>query len=136
MTRPFRLTAPVPSEDAIHEAVSDALTLAIAPPGVSSADGVLWWTCEHRNARDATEGARRKRRGVVAGIPDVHVFSRGTPIMIELKRPGYTRSAVSDAQRERHAELQKAGVQTFIATSFEDVLRALRTMAVPIRGIS
>src|SRR5208282_3113881 len=104
-------------EDDLHLSVRDCLSIAIAAPGVASNDGVMWFTVEMRNARDAIEGAKRKRKGVVAGVPDIWVFYRGTVLAIELKRRGGGRSK---AQRDLHAQLNACEIPVLVCRSVEE----------------
>ena len=128
--RNFRLTALDASEDEFHESVCRMLSVLIAPPGVCSRDGVVHFAVEHRNARDALEGAMRKRRGVVAGIMDHWVFWAGHTLALELKaRTG----RLSKPQIDRRDALIKAGVYVVSCRSLEDVLRVLQQYRVPHR---
>jgi hypothetical protein len=129
MGKPFRLAAPEADEDTVHRSVHDALCRLIAPPGVASRDGVVWWTVEHRGLKNVGEGINRKRRGVVAGIPDLHFFHAGRCFMIELKRG--PKQKFSEAQRELRAELAKVGVAVELAWSINGVLGALSANGIP-----
>lgn len=132
--RPLRSVASAPLEDDIHDALAQFLTVAIAPPGEANGHGVMWWTVEHRNARNAVEGAKRKKRGVVAGLPDVYVLFGGRLLAIELKRPGYAPSTVSAAQRKFHAAMKACGATVTIKTSTESVAAFLTACRVPLRA--
>jgi VRR-NUC domain-containing protein len=129
--RPFRLTAAVADEDSLHEAVARALTVLVAPPGVASADGTVWLSVEMRNAASAIEGASRRRRGCVAGTPDMFVFHNERVMAIELKT---TEGRLSPAQVALHDELTCAGVTVIVCRSVEAVLYALTEFGVTVRG--
>lgn len=119
---PFRLRPRDPSEDEIHEAVARVLNIALP------AD-CCWYSVEHRNARDAQEGAMRKRRGVRAGIPDVTIIHGRVAHFIELKtRTG----SLSPAQVRMRDWLLAAGAMWALCRSVDDVLRQLRDWGIPV----
>src|SRR4051812_30757543 len=66
------------SEAALHRAVVEYLTIA--------RPRCLWWHTAQR-ALDPIAGARLKRLGVVAGVPDFTLAWGGGSGFIELKRP-------------------------------------------------
>lgn len=125
-----RLTFLSAKEDQVHQSVHDALCTLIAPPGVASQDGVVWWTVEHR-AYGAIQGAQRKRRGVVRGIPDLHFYHNGRCLLVELKRG--PKETFSQSQKELRGALAKAGVPVELAHSIHGVLGALSAHGIPHR---
>ncbi len=130
--RPFRLAAPVTPEDDIHLSIRKALDVFIAPPGVASDAGVVWFTIEHRNAASVMEGAARKGRGVVAGVPDIIVHCPiGRAVYLEVKAH---KGVLSPAQKTLHAALAKAWVSVTVVYSVDDAIAALRAQGVPMRG--
>jgi hypothetical protein len=132
-SRVGRLLRRVPrdaSEDQLHEAVAQFLAVAIAPPGERSEAGVLWFSVEHRNARSEAEGAARKRRGVVAGIPDVWVFHASRMIPIELKT---TTGRTSAEQIGLHGRLAVVGTPVEVCRTVEAVAAHLEACGVPMR---
>ena len=158
--KPFKLTAPNPTENAEHEALADALRVAIGEPGIVNADGVLWYSTETRNAvsqerwddkrqkvvRFSLEGQRRQRCGVVPGMPDVtvrRVIALGSPREgwqfptftwhVELKEIG---GVCSKVQLARHAELRKLGDAVLVAEGWPEAMRLLRLVGVPMRGMT
>lgn len=122
MKAPFRLRPRDLSEDEIHEAVARVLDIALPA-------GACWFSIEHRNARDAAEGAMRKRRGVRAGIPDITIIHGRVVHYIELKtRTG----ALSSAQVDMRDRLLAAGALWALCRSVDDVLRQLRDWGIPV----
>lgn len=122
--RPFKLTYPDPAEDSIHEAVAKLLWVALP-------DDVWWSTIEHRNAKDAREGAMRKARGVKPGVPDILLCYGGALYCIEMKTRTGT---LSPAQKDRRIELKRAGAHWAICRSVDDVIRQLRAWGIPINA--
>jgi hypothetical protein len=121
--KPFNLTYLDPSEDEIHEAVASLLDRALPPTA-------CWYSVEHRNAKDAVEGAKRKRRGVRAGIPDITIIYGRVAHFIELKaRAG----VVSSAQEGMRTRLTGAGALWAVCRSVDDVVRQLRDWRIPCR---
>jgi hypothetical protein len=124
VTKPFRLTAPVIAEDELHAATWQALRILVPPDAV-----VTTW--ELRNAKDAIEGARRKRLGALPGWPDMGVFWAGRVVLLELKRErgGY----LSPAQRELHPRLALAGFPVAVCHTVVEALDAV-ALHIPLRG--
>nr|WP_321985353.1 VRR-NUC domain-containing protein [uncultured Lichenicoccus sp.] len=120
------------SEDDVHEAVAETLAVAIAPPGTRSPSDVLWFSIEHRNAKSAREGAARKRRGVVRGIPDILVMHGRRYLWVELKRP--KDGEVSKEQKRLHLAIRSMGGAVAICTSAQQVLAYLHQEGVPMRA--
>lgn len=77
--------------------------------------------------------AKLKREGRVPGIPDLCIVWPGGSGWIEVKRPGYTASAVSAAQREMHALWRGWGVNVGIATTHDEAIALLRGWSAPVR---
>ena len=119
-------------EDAFHLTVASMLTLIIAPPGEISELGVYWFSIEHRNAKSAFEGAMRKARGVVAGIPDIQIGHEGRTFWIELKAGN---GSLSSAQRDLHGVIQAARQKVAICRTLDGIISFLDQNAIPHRGI-
>ena len=114
------------SEDEIHEDVRRMLDVALVAPA-------CWTSIEHRNARDAIEGAKRKARGVRAGVPDVLIVYGRITHYIELKtRTG----SLSQSQIEMRAALVAAGAPWALCRSVDDVIRQVQAWGIPIRVAS
>ncbi|MDR3736056.1 MAG: VRR-NUC domain-containing protein [Acidobacteriaceae bacterium] len=116
-------------EDELHMAVAKLLTHAIAPPGVASADGVLWFSIEGRGKRSIYEGARNKRRGVISGVPDILILSlKSGATFIELKAEN---GRLSDSQQELHPQLDCVRAYTFVCKTLDGVAGVLRDCGIP-----
>lgn len=129
----FRLThPPAPTEDAEHKTLARSLGLFLGPPGITNPAGVLWFSIEHRNARSAAEGARRKACGVVGGIPDLVLFWGRRVIWLELKRQ--RDGTLSDSQKIRHPQLGRVGHTVLVARGSAHALELLAEEGIPLRG--
>jgi hypothetical protein len=60
-----------------------------------------------------------------AGLPDLIVLYRGVFLAIEIKRPG---GKATPLQLHTLAEMEKAGAQTIVASSVEDVAGFIRSV--------
>ncbi|MDF7673518.1 VRR-NUC domain-containing protein [Acetobacteraceae bacterium ESL0709] len=129
---PFPMVAPV-SEDDLHKAVASLLTVIIAEQGKLSPLGVWWCSIEHRNAKSAREGARRKRRGVIAGIPDIMIGYDHRSFWIELKTD---KGTLSTTQKCFHAVLRASGHVVDVCRSLEDVRACLEANRIPVQRIA
>jgi len=140
--RPLRLTAPVPSEDALHQSVADALAVLVLPPA-------RWTTFPAGHVElPAPAAAKLARLGLQRGWPDLLVVHRGGVYGVELKRPGGTLSRARTVrtrrgrlrqvagQAEVFSELEAAGMHIAVCTSVGDVLAALAGWGVPLRRAS
>lgn len=121
----FRLTAPVPAEDELHFAVYCALRVMLPSEAVIN-------TWELRNARDAIEGARRKRLGALAGWPDMGVFWQRRVALLELKRE--RGGVLSPAQKLLHPRLAANGFAVAVCHTPEEALAAVAAVGIPVRG--
>lgn len=113
-------------EQKFHFAVADFLN-AVLPRNA-------WWSSIGHGgfALDARTGARMKRAGVKAGVPDILIVYDGRAHFLELKagkgRPSPAQVAVFEA-------LAAAGCVTHgIARSLDDVAYALHVWGVPLRA--
>lgn len=121
--RPF--SRPKQSEDALHRAVADHLTLVLGPD-------VVWFHPPNGGARSEREGAKFKAQGVKAGVADIVLVYQGRHYEIELKS---ATGKQSDSQIAWQAALEKAGGQYRLAKSVDDVKMALREFGIPTREI-
>lgn len=112
-------------EQQLHFAVADYLNLTLPPDA--------WWTSVGHGgfALDARTGARMKRAGVKAGVPDILVIHNGRPLFIELKSPT---GRISPEQRAVSEQLEKCGARWAVCRSIENVAWALSVWGVPMRG--
>jgi len=84
--------------------------------------------------RDAREGRMLKVSGVVAGVPDLLIFTRppNQPdkcgVALEMKRSGGKPSDVTKAQREWIAQLEALGWICIIGYGAQNALDALRDL--------
>jgi hypothetical protein len=76
--------------------------------------------------RSLGAGRRLKAEGMLPGFPDLLVYRGGKHALLEVKRPGYSPSDVSPAQREMHATLQRLGFPVAIVTSQDEAVQALK----------
>ncbi len=109
-------------EDVLQVAIWKALRLLLPPE-------VVCWSTESRKA-GVREGARRKARGVIAGVPDMTFHWPGGMTYVELKVPG---RVPSDEQLRLHRRLREIGVLVAVATSLTELLVALRAAGCPLR---
>ena len=123
--KPFRLTAPVPLEDELHVSAYQALRVLVPSEAVVNS-----W--DLANGKSAIEGARKRRKGCLAGWPDMAVLWRSRMVLIELKRSRY--GQLSAAQRELHPRLEATGFPVTVCTSVEDVLETVVRAGIPLRG--
>lgn len=141
MTRPFRLTAPVPLENDIHAAIADALDLLLLPP-------TQWSTFPAGHCElTGRAAAKLARLGLKRSWPDILVI-HDRVFGIEIKRPGgrlsITRQVrtrrgslrIVQGQREHFPRLVAAGMQIAICASVDDAITALAGWGVPLRGHS
>lgn len=127
MSARFRLTSPIVPEHDLQTAVVDALAVLLPPDAVATG-----W--DLANSASAVEGARKRRRGCLAGWPDLGVWWDGRVALVELKRErGWS---LSPAQRELHARLERAGHPVLTTHTVPDTLRALEARGCPLRGWS
>ena len=81
MARPFRLTAPEPSELDLHETVASLLDRCLIPPA-------FWFAYPAGHVQlSAAEVARLVRIGLKRSLPDIWILHNGV-YCIELKREG------------------------------------------------
>lgn len=110
-------------EDRLHEQVWRALTYALPADAVCTS---------HENRQNGIrEGARRKRRGCLAGWPDIQIIWSGRTYLIELKAPG---GSLSPVQRDMHERIERAGVPVAVCRSVDGVLNYLSACGLPMRG--
>ncbi|WP_395370752.1 VRR-NUC domain-containing protein [Komagataeibacter diospyri] len=110
-------------EDALHTFVWRTLTMLLP-------DDAVPWSSENRR-NGVREGARRKARGCIPGVPDMAVHYQGRVLYIELKA---TKGTISREQRALHARLRTAGFTVGVCRSLDQVLEFLRENGVPVAG--
>ena len=95
-------------------------------------DALAWASDEAGSAPNAHIGARRKARGIIAGVPDLFVWHRGKLVGLELKAgsngPNINQKLFGD--RMAHC----IGGFWFVCRTLEEVERALRGVAIDLRA--
>ena len=114
--RRTRKAAPAASEAQIQRAIIDAMRWR----------GVLAVHVPNAGKRSAVAGRRLKGEGMRPGFPDLLLYAHGVHALIEVKRPGYRPSDVSDAQREMHATLTEHGARVTVVDSVDAALAFAR----------
>ena len=133
------LRALASTEDQLHAVVAQQLRLAIAPEGVASGQGAMWWSQETRTSsrRDRCE---RAARGVIAGPADIVVVHDGRHLEIELKRPavrGVQRGGRQSTEQALHmSELVLCKAQYALCDDVPQVMAALAFWGVPFRRVA
>jgi len=107
---------PVPKEAQIQRAIMARLQFL----------GVLAVHIPNEGKRSARAGQRLKGEGMRPGWPDIAAYQNGRHALLEVKRPGYRPSAVSDSQKDCHALLDEHGFPVAIVTSQDEAIDALR----------
>ena len=113
------------TEDALHAAVAQLLDVALLPPAV--------WTAFPAGGGGAARGGRLKHLGLKAGWPDLIAVHHGRTYGIELKT---AKGRLLASQRIMHPILEAAGMRIAVCRSVDDVLAALRTWGLPMRGMT
>jgi hypothetical protein len=120
--------------------LEDDLQIAVAD--LLDSLGWLWWHTPNGGRRGKIEGARFKRMGVKAGVPDVLIQETwvdqgedglpvfGMGVAIELKAPG---GRLSKEQKAMLAKLKARGFQTAVCRSLDEVLAVLE-LVEPMNG--
>jgi hypothetical protein len=138
--RPFRLTAPEPLEQDIHEACAKALDALLLPPA-------FWFSAGIGAAQLSPQQAVRLTRvGVKRGLPDVWVIARRL-YGIEIKTRGGQLSKtrvvrtrrgsprILDGQADVFPRLLAAGVaEIAIVHSVDEMLMQLAHWEIPLRA--
>ncbi len=113
------------------------LTLRLQPPWF------FWATINQKGTRKSWEQAMLKAMGARAGIPDLFVIGPNRMLVgLELKAPpkqlkrgvSKAKPALSEAQRDAIAALEKCGVPTIIVRDIDDAVSALSTLGATFRG--
>jgi hypothetical protein len=125
--RPFRLTPPVVLEHPLQRQIANVLRLEIAPAGKVSRLGVVWWSCDITDYAADVPGTRVDR-GLIAGVPDLFVLSRGLAFMIEIKTED---GALSPAQQSVCAAVLAGAGRVAVCVTVDQVLAALDAWQIP-----
>lgn len=109
--------APIPTEAQVQRSIIDALRLR----------GIYCAHVPNAGKRSNRAGKRLKGEGMRKGFPDLVCYGPGgRHALLEVKRPGYSPSDVSDDQLDVHARLRGLCATVAIVTSIDDALAALR----------
>lgn len=120
---PRKPRAAVPLESKVQRSIIDRLRFL----------GILAVHVPNAGKRSVVAGRVLKAEGLRAGWPDLACYGAGgRHALLEVKRPGYSASAVSDAQRDTHALLASLGVPCAIVTSQDEAVAALRGWGWPV----
>lgn len=125
--KPFKLTSPVVLEHPAQRQMADVLRLEIAPPGMISQFGVMWYCIDIASYGGRAPGTR-VARGVIAGIPDTFILYCGRAHHLELKTP---EGELNDAQKQVCASILAAGGRLGVARDAVDVLHCLDEWGIP-----
>lgn len=98
----------------------DALQVSIAEYLHRCWPSLIWWHTPNGGARSPREGARFRRMGVRAGVPDLVIIGReGRAIFVELKTD---KGRLSDAQGDFLGAAREAGCLCFLARSLSEMM--------------
>jgi hypothetical protein len=138
--RPFRLTAPEPPEQELHENVAALCRHLVAPPAA-------WAFYPAGGVQLAPfQAAKLARMGLQRGWPDFLFLHDARIFGMELKIKGGALSKTKIVrtkrgsprfligQVERFAELEAAGMTIAVAHSLDEVLAQLEHWRIPLRG--
>lgn len=116
--RPKQKVLPAPSEAVVHAAVVQHLVLR-APPTV------YWYHVPNGEKRDAVTGARLKKLGVRAGVPDLALVIGGRAHFLELKRLRGGR--LSPSQAVARDLIAMSGATYSVAHGIDEALHTLES---------
>jgi hypothetical protein len=107
---------PAPKEAQVQRAIIDALRLR----------GILAVHVPNEGKRSVMAGRRLKGEGMRPGWPDLLVYGPGgLHMLMEVKRPGWRPSDLSDNQRSTHARLSELGQVVVVVDGIDAALGAL-----------
>lgn len=116
---------PAPLEEAVQRAIIDRLrmrgVLAVHVPNGAALKG------------GAIAAKRLKGQGMRSGFPDLACYmAPGRHALLEVKRPGYTASAVREDQHAMHDQLRTLGIPVAIVTSQDEAVAVLQGLGWPV----
>jgi len=121
---PRAATPKAPSEYDFHRSVVHYLNRSLD-------QHAMYFHGANGGYRYATEGARLKAMGVIAGLPDLGVVHAGRVAWLELKA---SKGRVSAAQAYCHARLEGAGCPVSVCRTLDDVEAALKRAGIPLKA--
>lgn len=123
------MKAPIPTERQVQRSILHMMGYAFPR--------VLVWHVPNGAFLGEDEKARRRTMGMLLGdglkpgAPDLACYWNHGHCLLEVKRPGYSPSQVSDRQIEMHARLAEMGFAPGIVTSPEEAFEFLRERGAP-----
>ncbi len=124
MTPPLKYTSATRrDEERLQNAVVQYFAIALPK-------NCEFWHTPNGGRRSPSEGARFKRMGVKAGIPDLFLLHGGQLCAIELKTKG---GRITVSQKAMHARLEALGCPVATCRSIEDV-EAFLAPRMPLKG--
>ena len=96
--------------------------------------GIVFAAVPNGGRRDVREGRMLKASGVVAGVPDILIFSRPPlrpdkcGVALEMKRSNGRPSDVSKSQRQWLADLEALGWMCLVGYGAQNTFEGLRKM--------
>lgn len=89
------------------------------------------WGTDHAGKRSVVQGARLKRRGIVAGIPDLLTLADGVLIGWELK---VGKNQATESQGEFGARIISNRGHYFVVRTIEEIERYLRALGFQLQA--
>ena len=120
------------TEQQLHAAVAETLHLMLPRDEQWVRDTKTLWTTFPAGGGGKVRGALLKRLGLLPGVPDIILVSRGTLHGIELKT---ARGRVKPEQKAAHKLIELAGGHVFVARSVDDVIGFVRAICPKARNI-
>ena len=115
---------PKQTEAQLHVQVADYLRKALRSPDV-------WWTTIPAGGGGRIRGALLKRKGYMAGTPDILIVFHGMAYWIELKA---TKGGLSDVQIGQHGLIIRAGSVVATCRTMDEVHQALCQWGLPVKA--
>ena len=126
MTSPLKYTSATRrDEERLQNAVVQYFAIALP-------ENCEFWHTPNGGKRSPSEGARFKRMGVKAGIPDMFLLHDGQLCAIEIKTKG---GRVEASQKAMHIRLEELGCSVAVCRSIEDV-EAFLAPRMPLKAVT
>lgn len=126
------MTKPVAREERLQRAVVQHLMMCLP-------DDVVWFAVPNAGQRNPIAGARMKRQGMRAGIPDLAFVIAGKACFIEMKveksHEG-ERTYLSKEQKIVRDQIRKAGGKFALCRSVDQVAETLTYWGATLKGWS
>lgn len=88
--------------------------------------GVTAWHVRNEHSVDARQGAIMKKRGVLAGVHDIHMVWDNNFATLELKSPNRKNPKMSDSQQGFAEVLRRCGHRTAMCQNGEQIVNTLK----------